>query len=140
MTTKSMTKDEAVDIAHTAGGQTLDELIKNYDAFHKMVEVTPQSHYIAESQEPQYEVNHNVVRGLHGAIGLATESAEILDAYKKFMFGKRRPIRPDNIKEECGDVFFYLHLVMDAYGITLRDVIADNVVKLANRYIEKFEV
>ena len=29
---------------------------------------------------------------------------------------------------------------MKAHGFTLRDILKDNVVKLANRYIDKFEV
>ena len=83
--------------------------------------------------------SHNWQRGLHAAIGLCTESAELLDAFKKELYGKNKPLRPENIREECGDVLFYLQLMMDAFGFTLRDILKDNVVKLANRYIDKFE-
>lgn len=148
---KIFTKDEAVDVAHTAKSQTMEELLANYAAFHRMVEVTPKTHILDDPSYDGYKVvdnlvpyayqvhSHQLMRGLHAAIGLATESGEVLDAYKKMMFGKQRPIRQDNIKEECGDLFFYLHLLLDAYGLSLKDIIAHNVEKLANRYIERFE-
>lgn len=126
-----MHKDEAIDIAHNADNLTLTELLSAYATFHSIVENTPLH---IPDKEAQWQ------RGLHAAIGLSTEAAELLDAHKKELYGKNRPVRPDNIREECGDVYFYLHLIMDAYGITLKDVVRDNVVKLANRYIEKFDV
>lgn len=133
-----MHKDEAMDTAHRVSDMTLDELIVAYGKFHKEVENTP-AHFsgyeIADANK-----SHDWQRGLHAAIGLSTEAAEILDAHKKELYGKQRPLSPANIREECGDMMFYLHLLMDAYGFTLRDIIADNVSKLANRYIEKFDV
>lgn len=138
-----MHKDEAMDIAHNAANMSLEELLEAYGKFNKIVTNTPIS--IADnggfsSAAPGEMYSKAFTEGLHGAIGLVTEAAEILDAYKKDMFGKRKPLRPENIKEECGDILFYLTVVMRAYDISLKDIIKDNVVKLANRYIEKFEV
>jgi NTP pyrophosphatase (non-canonical NTP hydrolase) len=140
-----MHKDEAMDIAHRVSDMTLDALITAYAAFHAEVENTP-DHFqctIASVnnrfvQQPGKPIDWQ--RGLHAAIGLSTEAAEILDAHKKELYGKQRKLSPANMREECGDIYFYLHLLMDAYGFTLRDIIADNVTKLANRYIEKFDV
>jgi len=126
-----MHKDEAMDIAHRVSNMTLDELIVAYGKFHAEVENTP-NHMPDKS--------HNWQRGFHAANGLSTEANEILDAHKKELYGKQRPLSPANIREECGDNFFYFYLLMSAYGLTLRDIIADNVSKLANRYIEKFDV
>lgn len=127
-----MHKDEAMDIAHRVSDMTLDELIVAYGKFHAEVENTP--NYLKADK------THNWQRGLHAAIGLSTEAAEILDAHKKELYGKQRPLSSANIREECGDNFFYFYLLMSAYGLTLRDIIADNVSKLANRYIDKFDV
>jgi len=140
-----MHKDEAMDIAHRVSDMTLDELIAAYGKFHKEVENTPDHmQSIMANRDNRFvsvpNKSHNWQRGLHAAIGLSTEAAEILDAHKKELYGKQRLLSPANIREECGDVMFYLHLLMDAYGFTLRDIIADNVTKLANRYIEKFDV
>lgn len=137
-----MHKDEAMDIAHRVSDMTLDELIVAYGKFHAQVENTP-NHFpkvLDDSLVRSEGKATNWQRGLHAAIGLSTEAAEILDAHKKELYGKQRPLSPANIREECGDVMFYLHLLMDAYGFTLRDIIADNVSKLANRYIDKFDV
>jgi NTP pyrophosphatase (non-canonical NTP hydrolase) len=125
-----MTKDEAVDIAYTAKDMPLEQLLTSYKRFHSIVENT---HNYMPGMAYTWQ------RALHGSIGLCTESAELLDAFKKELYGKNRPVRPDNIREECGDVFFYLFLVMDACGLDLRAILADNVVKLANRYIERFD-
>ena len=133
-----MHKDEAMDIAHNADNMTLEELLEAYGKFNKIVTNTAIS--VHERDFPGTKYPQAFVEGLHGAIGLVTEAVEILDAYKKDMFGKRRPLRPENIKEECGDILFYLTVVMRAYGITMKDIMKNNVMKLANRYIEKFEV
>jgi NTP pyrophosphatase (non-canonical NTP hydrolase) len=138
-----MHKDDAMRIAHTAENMSLDQLMAAYIDFHHHVENTPvmELSWFNKDGSLNEELGayaHN--RSLHGAIGLATEAAEILDAHKKEIFGKRRPLSKGNMREECGDVLFYLVLVMDAHGITMRDIVSDNVVKLANRYIEKFDV
>lgn len=140
-----MHKDDAVDIAYNAKNMTLEQLLEAYGKFHKIVENTPgwlggdnaEAYAFGTQQEAK---PHDWQRALHGSIGLCTESAELLDAFKKELYGKNKPIRPDNIREECGDVFFYLFLVMSAMGMDLRAILQDNVIKLANRYIERFEV
>ncbi|CAB4150378.1 NTP-PPase_u4 domain containing protein [uncultured Caudovirales phage] len=143
-----MTKDEAVSIAYDANNMTLARLLDAYGKFHDIVENTPnwlcgpvtEAEHTFHINDVEFGKPHNWQQSLHGSIGLCTEAAELLDAHKKELYGKNKPLRPDNIREECGDVFFYLHLVMKAHGFTLHDILKDNVVKLANRYIDKFEV
>ncbi len=92
-----MHKDQAVDIAYNAENMTLEELLKAYAEFHDIVENTP----------PHIDIGDKAYtwqQGLHGAIGLCTESAEILDAFKKQLYGKNNPLGPDNIREDGGDV------------------------------------
>jgi NTP pyrophosphatase (non-canonical NTP hydrolase) len=136
-----MTKDEAIFIAYEAQNMKLEELLAAYAKFHNIVENTPDwicGGHVAQDNLAGNGKTANWQRGLHGAIGLVTEAAEIMDAHKKELYGKNKPLNPLNIREECGDVFFYLFLVMDAYGISLKDILQDNVVKLANRYMDKF--
>lgn len=127
-----MTKDEAVFLAYHAAGMKLETLMDKYVEFIRIVENTPQ--YIAESDMP-----HAHQRALHAAIGMSTEAAEILDAFKKQLYGKNRPLSPMNMREEAGDMLFYLILFCDAFGLTLHDLVQDNLIKLANRYIEKLD-
>lgn len=141
-----MDKDEAIRIAYDADTMTLEELLVAYEKFHTIVENTPNWMPGVTCPDTAQPLGTNpgkpeaFQRSLHGAIGLCTEAAEVLDAHKKELYGKNKPLRAEHMREECGDLFFYLLLVMRAHGITFRDVIKDNVHKLANRYIEKFNV
>lgn len=73
----------------------------------------------------------------HMAYGLTTESAEIMDALKKHKFyGRELNIR--NIKEECGDLMWYLYQMLEEIGYTPDECREDNIIKLAKRYPDKF--
>ena len=128
-----MTKNDAMQIIYGADRMGIEELLAAYAQFHAAVENTPDwLRPIAEGgKSKQWQ------RALHGSIGLCTESAELLDAFKKELYGKNKPLERSNIIEECGDVFFYLHLVMSAMNTDLHAVLYENVVKLAQRYVEK---
>jgi len=76
-------------------------------------------------------------RLLHAAIGLVTESAELIDAIKKAMFyGKKLDLT--NIKEESGDILWYLALLFDALGTDFETEQARVIAKLKQRFPEKF--
>ena len=74
---------------------------------------------------------------LHGAMGVSTESGELLDTLKKHIFyGKDLDV--PNIKEEVGDVLWYLTIIARSCGFTIEDAMEANVRKLKVRYPEKF--
>lgn len=76
-------------------------------------------------------------RLLHAGIGLATESGEFLDALKKSIFyGKE--LDTVNLKEELGDVLWYMAIAMDALGTDFETEMEKNMRKLKARYGEKF--
>jgi NTP pyrophosphatase (non-canonical NTP hydrolase) len=73
----------------------------------------------------------------HATMGLVTEAGEAMDAIKKTkIYGK--PFDAVNMKEEMGDVFWYLAIMCDELGITFEEVWEKNIAKLAKRYPEKF--
>ena len=72
-----------------------------------------------------------------GIIGAATETGELLDALKKYMF-QGRPIDVTNIKEECGDLWFYMTELMAAVDTNIFEVMKMNVAKLKQRYPDGF--
>jgi NTP pyrophosphatase (non-canonical NTP hydrolase) len=73
----------------------------------------------------------------HAAMGLVTEAGECMDALKKTkIYGK--PFDAVNMKEEMGDVFWYLAIMCDELGITFEEVWEKNIAKLSKRYPEKF--
>jgi NTP pyrophosphatase (non-canonical NTP hydrolase) len=73
----------------------------------------------------------------HMVYGLMTESAEILDALKKHKFYGRE-LDTRNLKEECGDLMWYLYQLLDVLDYNPDDCREDNIIKLAKRYPEKF--
>ncbi len=79
----------------------------------------------------------DTIQLMHAAIGLATESGEVLDAMKKHLFyGK--PIDRTNLVEEAGDVLWYLALMLDTMGVSFEQAMAVNIAKLQKRFPEKF--
>jgi NTP pyrophosphatase (non-canonical NTP hydrolase) len=77
------------------------------------------------------------IRLLHAAIGMSTEAGETLDALKKHLFyGK--PLDRVNLKEEMGDLFWYLAIMADVLEVDFATVMERNIEKLKARYGEKF--
>jgi phosphoribosyl-ATP pyrophosphohydrolase len=106
----------------------MSEAIKRYQQFVQLVENTP-IHMRAMPYSAQ--------RALHAAIGMSTEAAELLDVFKKHMYGKEKPLDAEaqnNLRDECGDMFYYLMLMLDAIGYDFNDMIEHNTEKLRKRY------
>jgi NTP pyrophosphatase (non-canonical NTP hydrolase) len=81
--------------------------------------------------------NVNAIRLLHAAMGMSTEAGELLDNLKKhFFYGK--PIDETNIKEEIGDMDWYISVACDVLQTTMQIIEVANIKKLAARYGEKF--
>ena len=70
---------------------------------------------------------------LHMVAGISGEAGELLDAIKKATI-YRKPLDIANVREEAGDIMFYLTGLLDSLGVDLQDVIAENMVKLSLRY------
>ena len=74
---------------------------------------------------------------LHMTLGLVTEAAEIADVYKrKIAYGKE--VDEVNVKEELGDLMFYVANMCNINGWDLRGILDTNIRKLQVRYPEKF--
>lgn len=70
---------------------------------------------------------------IHAALGVCGEAGELADAIKKeCIYGKVPDLA--NIKEELGDLLFYIHATMNMYGITEQEVLQLNAYKLETRY------
>lgn len=74
---------------------------------------------------------------LHGAIGLATEAGELLDAIKRALFYGGELDRT-NLIEELGDLEWYMAVIRDALDVEQSEVQRINIEKLRARYPEKF--
>lgn len=83
---------------------------------------------------------------LHGAVGLAGESGEVLDLMKK-LWVYDKPFDSatlDKIEEEMGDVIHYFFMLMlklqehTGHDYTLSDFFRNNMLKLRKRYPDGF--
>lgn len=74
---------------------------------------------------------------LHGAIGLATEAGELLDAVKRALFYGGSLDRT-NLVEELGDLEWYMAVIREALEVEQSEVQRINIEKLRARYPEKF--
>ena len=73
---------------------------------------------------------------LHMAVGISGEAGELLDAIKKHAIYQKE-LDFANVKEEAGDILFYLTGLLNDVGITLNECIEANREKLSKRYPNK---
>lgn len=76
---------------------------------------------------------------LNAALGLSGEAGELVDYLKKGFFHGHE-IDPVKIADETGDLLWYIAYLLDAVGLKLEDVMAQNVAKLERRYPGGFSV
>ena len=76
-------------------------------------------------------------RLMHSAFGMATEAGEFLDALKKHVFYGKELDRV-NLREELGDMFWYIAIACDELGVDFEPIMQRNIEKLKARYGEKF--
>lgn len=74
---------------------------------------------------------------IHGIIGAHTESAELLAALSNALYDDTA-FDTVNIKEEVGDLLWYLAIIAKACDFTLEDAQQVNIAKLRARYPDKF--
>ena len=79
---------------------------------------------------------------LTGAIGICSEGGELLDLVKKLIFQGKEPTDElrNKIKNELGDVMWYVQQVLITMEWDLEEVLAENTKKLSGRYPEGFSV
>ena len=81
---------------------------------------------------------YNHARLIHAQMGMQTEAAEFTDALKKSLFyGK--PLDVVNLREELGDLMWYMALAMDELGTDFTAESIRVINKLKSRYPNKFD-
>lgn len=74
---------------------------------------------------------------LHSVLGMSGEIGEATDSVKKtLMYGKDLDVQ--NLKEECGDILWYMSLMIDAVDSSFEEVMTMNADKLSVRYPNGF--
>jgi len=74
---------------------------------------------------------------LHATLGIAGESGEIVDAVKKcIIYGKA--LDKDNMREEIGDIMWYIALACRSLDFDLGEILDENIAKLQKRYPDRY--
>ena len=70
-------------------------------------------------------------------LGLTGEAGEVADIIKKHLAGAKE-LDLNHLKEELGDVLWYIAEACDCFGFTLEDVALNNIEKLKKRHPNGF--
>jgi NTP pyrophosphatase (non-canonical NTP hydrolase) len=71
------------------------------------------------------------------ALGMAGETGEVVDLVKKHLFNHKE-VNVEKIKDECGDVLWYMSILLNTLGLTFEDVMQGNIEKLRRRHTNGF--
>jgi NTP pyrophosphatase (non-canonical NTP hydrolase) len=83
------------------------------------------------------KIDGAILDDLHMVLGMQTEAAEIADVYKKHIAYKKE-LDLVNVKEEIGDLMWYIANLCNMNSWDLREILDTNISKLEARYPEKF--
>lgn len=70
---------------------------------------------------------------IHMLLGLQGEVGELVDALKKHIIYSQN-LDVANVREELGDIEFYLEGLRQAIGLNRDEILEQNILKLRNRY------
>jgi len=93
--------------------------------------------YKIESKRTCPNLNTNAENLLHMALGMQTEAAEISDVFKKKL-AYNKDIDWVNVKEEIGDLMWYIMNLCTFNNFDLEEILQTNIDKLRVRFPEKF--
>lgn len=82
---------------------------------------------------------YDKIRLIHGLLGLTSESGEIADTLKRWVY-YHQPLDEENLKEEIGDLLWYVALICNTLAMTIDECMEANIRKLRKRFPDKFDV
>lgn len=83
------------------------------------------------------DLGSEVANTTHMILGMQTEIGEFADPYKKhWAYGKE--LDKTNVKEELGDLMWYIACMCEFNGWDLEQICQTNIEKLQARYPEKY--
>ncbi len=94
---------------------------------------------LSKITEKDYDPSEPHMRLISHTLGVAGEAGEMANYVKKGIFHEHG-IDREKIKDELGDILWYVALIAEASSIQLEDVALNNVAKLKRRYPEGFSV
>lgn len=93
--------------------------------------------YSKNVENTRAELESKGVNNLHMLLGIVSEAGELVDVFKKnIAYGKE--IDWVNVKEEIGDLMWYIVGFCNINGWDLNQILETNSAKLKERYPDKF--
>ena len=89
------------------------------------------------AETAQSELNSKE-RVINWVMGISGESGEVADYMKKVLFHDH-PMNREKLKDELGDILWYISRLASEYEIKFSDIISYNIDKLNKRYPEGFD-
>ena len=82
------------------------------------------------------DAKHNIPEEdiTHAILGLVGEAGEVVEVYKKGRYYKGKQLDEVALATELGDVLFYLTVIANKAGYSLKDLMLLNTNKLRKRY------
>jgi len=99
----------------------------------------PVDQILEETVTRTYNLKENwgAFDSLHATLGICGEAGEIADAIKRWQCYDRE-LDMDNVKEEIGDMLYYLKALCLCTGTDLQECAELNQIKLQKRYPDGF--
>lgn len=76
---------------------------------------------------------------MEGCMGLAGEAGEVCDHVKKHFF-QGHELSREELKNELGDVMWYISQICTSQSISLSEIMRGNITKLRKRYPNGFTI
>lgn len=73
------------------------------------------------------------------ALGLTGEAGEVAEEIKKSVY-HGHGYNFNNLKEELGDVLWYVALACTVFGFEMEEIMQVNIDKISERYVDRFTV
>ena len=112
-------------LAATHKPETLDDLLYEFD---KMTLALAKN-----GADIKRELTPEQANLWHMATGISGEAGEFEDVIKKHVVYQKQ-LDVENVKEELGDLLFYMSNLMQSVGLSFKDVLQHNIDKLSIRY------
>lgn len=93
--------------------------------------------YIEKASRTDAPLDTKELHDIHMVVGMSTEINEILDVFKKKL-AYNKPVDWVNVKEEIGDIMWYLANFCRTNNFNLQEILDVNIEKLKCRYPERF--
>ena len=113
-------------------------LKKDSTPFQDYIKKTRRTDLSEEEYNADMSKYEGLVAPLHYCLGIMTEAGELASLVKKEVFYDKRA-DGDDIKEEIGDLLWYIARFLDSTDLTFEECMEANLAKLEKRYPSGFD-